>query len=129
MAFSDLFSSPFIHPQLQHIVAKMTLLDALLFYLVHFVDKLGIWHRLPVLLGLAYLAIRRHLHQRYNLLHVGGTKGQAYNPEEFAYRTADGTCNHPEDDTIGSQGTFFGRNMPPSTSPYGVSVCLTDHLA
>lgn len=32
MAFSDLFSSPFIHPQLQHIVAKMTLLDALLFY-------------------------------------------------------------------------------------------------
>lgn len=27
-----LFSSPFVHPQLQQIVAKMTLLDTLLFY-------------------------------------------------------------------------------------------------
>ena len=60
------------------------------------------------------------LHQRYNLLHVGEINGQRYNTEEFAYRTADGTCNHPSDDTIGSQGTFLGRNMPPSTSPYGV---------
>lgn len=31
MGFS-LFSSPFVHPQLQQIVAKMTLLDTLLFY-------------------------------------------------------------------------------------------------
>ncbi|KAG6675811.1 hypothetical protein I3842_15G123600 [Carya illinoinensis] len=122
MAILSLFSStlPFIHPQLLQIVAKMTLLDTLLFYVVHFVDKLGIWHRLPVLLGLAYLGIRRHLHQRYNLLHVGGTYGRRYNTDEFAYRTADGTCNHPTDDTVGSQGTFFGRNMPPSTSRYGL---------
>ncbi|XP_040998486.1 alpha-dioxygenase 2-like isoform X2 [Juglans microcarpa x Juglans regia] len=120
MAFSGLFSSPFIHPQLQHFVAKMTLLDSFLFYVVHFVDNLGIWHRLPVLLGVAYLGIRRHLHQRYNLLHVGGTNGRTYDADEFAYRTADGTCNHPSDDTVGSQGTFFGRNMPPSTSRYGL---------
>ncbi|KAG2664628.1 hypothetical protein I3760_16G091300 [Carya illinoinensis] len=120
MEFSDLFSSPFVHPQLQHLVAKMTLLDSFLFYVVHFVDKLGIWHRLPVLLGVAYLGIRRHLHQRYNMLHVGGTNGQAYDADEFAYRTADGTCNHPSDDKVGSQGTFFGRNMPPSTSRYGL---------
>ncbi|KAF3965926.1 hypothetical protein CMV_009930 [Castanea mollissima] len=60
MAFF-LFLSPFIHPQLQHIVAKMTLLDTLLFYVVHFVDRLE-------------------------------------------------AC----------QGTFLGRNMPPSTSPYGL---------
>ncbi|XP_042961862.1 alpha-dioxygenase 2-like isoform X4 [Carya illinoinensis] len=122
MAILSLFSStsPFIHPQLLQIVAKMTLLDTLLFYVVHFVDKLGIWHRLPVLLGLAYLGIRRHLHQRYNLLHVGGTYGRRYNTDEFAYRTADGTCNHPTDDTVDSQGTFFGRNMPPSTSRYGL---------
>ncbi|KAM3703123.1 hypothetical protein ACJW30_04G072800 [Castanea mollissima] len=119
MAFF-LFLSPFIHPQLQHIVAKMTLLDTLLFYVVHFVDKLEAWHRLPVIIGAVYLGIRRHLHQRYNLLHVGEINGQRYNTEEFAHRTADGTCNHPSDDTIGSQGTFLGRNMPPSTSPYGV---------
>ena len=29
---TSLFSSPFVHPQLQQIVAKMTLLDTLLFY-------------------------------------------------------------------------------------------------
>ncbi|KAL5815508.1 hypothetical protein ACOSQ4_026149 [Xanthoceras sorbifolium] len=118
MAFSLSFSS-FVHPKLIKIVAQMTFFDAFLFYVVHFVDKLDLWHRLPVLLGVAYLGIRRHLHQRYNLLHVGGSfGGQKYDTAEFCYRTADGKCNHPCDDTIGSQGTFFGRNMPPSTSPY-----------
>lgn len=95
------------------------------FQIVHFVDKLGVWHRLPVLLGLAYLGIRRHLHQRYNLLHVGGVNGGRYDTEEFCYRTADGKCNHPIDDQIGSQGTLFGRNMPPSTSSYRVSRSTT----
>ena len=84
-------------------------------------DKLGLWHRLPVLLGLAYLGIRRHLHYRYNLLHVGGVNGHNYDMQEYAYRTPDGRCNHPTDNLIGSQGTFFGRNMPPATSDYGVS--------
>ncbi|KAB5531799.1 hypothetical protein DKX38_018469 [Salix brachista] len=117
---ASLSSSSFIHPQLRHIVSKMTLFDTLLFFVIHFVDKLGFWHRLPVLLGLAYLGIRRHLHQRYNLLHVGGINGQKYETEEFSYRTADGKCNHPGDDIIGSQGTFFGRNMPPANSRYGL---------
>ncbi|XP_011039105.1 PREDICTED: alpha-dioxygenase 2 [Populus euphratica] len=119
MAFS-LSSSFFIHPQLRHIVYKMNLLDTLLFFVIHFVDKLGLWHRLPVLLGLAYLGIRRHLHQRFNLLHVGGINGQKYETEEFSYRTADGKFNHPSDDIIGSQGTFFGRNMLPANSRYGL---------
>ncbi|KAJ6359165.1 hypothetical protein OIU76_000809 [Salix suchowensis] len=117
---ASLSSSSFIHPQLRQIVSKMTLFDTLLFFVIHFVDKLGFWHRLPVLLGLAYMGIRRHLHQRYNLLHVGGINGQKYETEEFSYRTADGKCNHPGDDLIGSQGTFFGRNMPPANSRYGV---------
>ncbi|XAR68387.1 hypothetical protein NMG60_11003488 [Bertholletia excelsa] len=113
-------SSSFIHPQLHQIVAKMTLFDTLLFCIIHFVDKLRLWHRLPVLLGLFYLGIRRHLHQRYSLLHVGEINGQKYDTKEYAYRTADGTCNHPSDDLVGSYGTFFGRNMQPSTSPYGL---------
>ncbi|KAJ1394222.1 heme peroxidase [Sesbania bispinosa] len=119
MAFS-LFSTPFIHPQLHPTVAKMTLFDTLLFYVIHFVDKLGLWHRLPVLLGLAYLGIRRHLHYRYNLLHVGGVNGHNYDTQHYAYRTPAGTCNHPTDNLIGSQGTFLGRNMPPTTLDYGV---------
>ncbi|OVA14532.1 heme peroxidase [Macleaya cordata] len=96
----------------------MSLFDAILFYIVHFMDKYEIWHRLPVLLGVAYLGIRRHLHQRYNLLHVGGINGRKYDTDQYSYRTADGKCNHPFDDQIGSQGTFFGRNMPPSALPY-----------
>ena len=91
---------------------------------VHFLDKLGMWHRLPVILGAAYLGMRRHLHQRYNLLHVGEVNGEKYDHKEFWYRTADGKCNHPHNDAIGSQGTFFGRNMPPSTSDYGVTYTI-----
>ncbi|XP_022884884.1 alpha-dioxygenase 2 isoform X2 [Olea europaea var. sylvestris] len=119
MAFSP-FSSSLVHPQLQHTVANMSLLDAIIFYIIHLVDKFGAWHRLPVLLGLAYLGMRRHLHQRYNLLHVGGSKDQKYDTREFSYRTADGTCNHPLNYLVGSQGRFFGRNMPPATSGYGL---------
>lgn len=91
-----------------------------MYQVVHLVDKFDLWHRLPVLLGAAYLGIRRHLHQRYNLLHVGKVNGKKYDTEEFTYRTADGTCNHPVDHLVGSQGTFFGRNMLPSTSSYAV---------
>ncbi|KAF8053163.1 hypothetical protein N665_1457s0007 [Sinapis alba] len=87
--------------------------------IVHLVDKLGLWHRFPVLLGVAYLGIRRHLHQRYNLVHVGGLNGQGYDTDEFSYRTTDGKCNHPSDDSVGSQDTFIGWNMPPCTSQYG----------
>ncbi|KAJ8753723.1 hypothetical protein K2173_026399 [Erythroxylum novogranatense] len=118
MAFFSLSSFSFVHPQLRCIVAKMSLLDTLLFYVIHLVDKLGLWHRLPVLGGLVYLGIRRHLHQRYNLLHVGGTTGKKYDTNEVSYRTADGKCNHPIDDSVGSYGTFFGRNMLPATSAY-----------
>ncbi|KAJ9141525.1 hypothetical protein P3X46_032051 [Hevea brasiliensis] len=119
MAFS-VFSSFIIHPQLWNLISNMSLFDSILFSAIHFVDKLGVWHRLPVILGIIYLAIRRHLHQRYNLLHVGGINGLKYDTKQFSYRTADGKCNHPTDDTIGSQGTFCGRNMPPSSSPYGL---------
>ncbi|KAI9114063.1 hypothetical protein K1719_015314 [Acacia pycnantha] len=119
MAFS-LFSLPIIHPQLRHTLPRMNLFDFILFCVVHLVDKLGLWHRLPLLLGLAYLGLRRHLHQRYNLLHVAPLHGHQYDTLHYAYRTPDGTCNHPSDDLVGSQGTFFGRNMPPATSDYGL---------
>ncbi|KAG5380934.1 hypothetical protein IGI04_028776 [Brassica rapa subsp. trilocularis] len=127
-------SSWFLHPELHHVVSKMSYLDSFLFYIVHLVDKLGLWHRFPVLLGVVYLGIRRHLHQRYNLIHVGRINGQRYDTDEFSYRTADGKCNHPSDDSVGSQGTFIGRNMPPCTSQYGIldphpSVVATKLLA
>ncbi|KAL3716308.1 hypothetical protein ACJRO7_007986 [Eucalyptus globulus] len=119
MALISVFSS-LIHPQLRPMVSKMTLFDALIFLVIHAVDKLGLWHRLPVYMGLAYVGMRRHLHQRYNLIHVGSVDGKKYDTQAFNYRTADGRCNHPSDDVVGSRGTFFGRNMPPSTSTYGL---------
>ncbi|KAM7267187.1 hypothetical protein ACFE04_009353 [Oxalis oulophora] len=71
-------------------------------------------------IGAAYLAIRRLLHQRYNLLHVGESHGHNFDTTKFPYRTADGKYNDPKDDITGSEGTFIGRNMPPSTSQYGL---------
>lgn len=81
---------------------------------MHSVDKLGIWHRLPVFLGLAYLAGRRHLHQQYNLFNVGETPvGVRFNPVDYPYRTADGKYNDPFNEGAGGQGSFFGRNILP----------------
>ncbi|KAL8475541.1 hypothetical protein ACS0TY_028265 [Phlomoides rotata] len=51
-----------------------------------------LWHRLPVILGLIYLALRRHLYQEYNLFDVG----------KKHFQTAEGTS-----------GSFFGRNILP----------------
>ncbi|EEF44944.1 oxidoreductase, putative [Ricinus communis] len=83
----------FIHKDFHAVVARMTILDTFLFLIVHSIDKLGIWPKLPVFLGLVYLALRRHLHQNYSLLNVGKTP--VFN------------------DVASSQESFFGRNMLP----------------
>ncbi|XP_042504920.1 alpha-dioxygenase 1-like isoform X2 [Macadamia integrifolia] len=104
----------FIHEDFHEVVSRMTFLHKLLFLIMHTIDKLGVWHRLPVLLGMTYLAIRRHLHQQYNLIKVGGTPiGNRSNLVDYPYRTADGTYNDPFNDGAGSQGSFFGRNILP----------------
>ncbi|KAJ9683482.1 hypothetical protein PVL29_019173 [Vitis rotundifolia] len=104
----------FIHEDFHEVVARMTLIDRFLFLIIHSIDKLGIWPRLPVFLGLIYLAIRRHLHEQYNLFNVGSTPtGVRYNPVDYPYRTADGEYNDPFNEGAGSQGTFFGRNILP----------------
>ncbi|OMP00267.1 hypothetical protein CCACVL1_03412 [Corchorus capsularis] len=83
--------------------------------IAHSVDRLGIWHRLPVFLGVIYLAIRRYLHQEYNLLNVGNSpSGVRVNPgDNYHYRTAKGRCNEPLNEGAGSQESFFGRNILP----------------
>ncbi|OAY25843.1 alpha-dioxygenase 1 [Manihot esculenta] len=104
----------YIHEDFHAVVAQMTIVDTFLFLIVHSIDKLGIWPKLPVFLGLFYLAIRRHLHQEYNLLNVGKTPtGVRFNPVDYPYRTADGKFNDPFNEGAGSQGSFFGRNMLP----------------
>ncbi|XP_076891583.1 alpha-dioxygenase PIOX-like [Bidens hawaiensis] len=105
----------FIHSDFHDVVQRMKLADKLLFLIIHGVDKSRIhWHRLPVFTGLIYLAIRRHLHDEYNLLNVGKPPvGVRFNPADFPFRTADGKFNDPFNEGAGSKGTFFGRNMPP----------------
>ncbi|CAH1437689.1 unnamed protein product [Lactuca virosa] len=104
----------FIHPDFHQIFQTMTLVNKFLFLVIHSVDKSGIgWHRLPVFLGLIYLAIRRRLHEEYNLINVGKTPvGSRFNPSDFAFRSANGKFNDPLKEDAGSQGSFFGRNMP-----------------
>lgn len=83
--------------------------------IIYSLDKLGIlWHRLPVAFGLVYLAIRRRLHDEYNLFNVGRTpNGVRFNPVDIPFRTADGKFNDPFNEVAGSEGTFFGRNILP----------------
>ncbi|RDX84363.1 Alpha-dioxygenase 1 [Mucuna pruriens] len=103
-----------IHKDFHEAVARMTIIDSFLFIIVHSIDKLGIWTGMPVFLGLTYLAIRRHLHQEYNLFNVGTTPvGVRFNPSDFPFRTSDGEYNDPFNEVAGSQGTFFGRNILP----------------
>ncbi|GAA0140717.1 oxygenase [Lithospermum erythrorhizon] len=112
-----LFLAPIIliiHQDFHEYVAKMTLIDSFIFLIVYLIDKYVKWYRLPVFLGLIYLLMRQHLHQQYNLLNVGGTPtGVRYNPEDCPYRTADGKFNDPFNEGVGSQLTFFGKNILP----------------
>ncbi|KAG8637959.1 hypothetical protein MANES_15G179900v8 [Manihot esculenta] len=117
MSLKSLISSylhRFIHEDFHSLVGSMTIIDTFLFLIIHSIDRLGIWHKLPVFLGLIYLAIRRHLHQQYNLINVGVTPASVrFNPADYPYRTDDGKYNDPFNENAGSQGTFFGRNMLP----------------
>ncbi|VFQ91930.1 unnamed protein product [Cuscuta campestris] len=105
----------FIHKDFHKTVDRMTVLDKLLFFGIHIVDKLGIWHKLPVFLGLIYLGIRRHLNQEYNLFNVGKTPaGVRFDPANYPYRTSDGKYNDPFNEGTGEELSFFGRNLLPA---------------
>ncbi|XP_039139667.1 alpha-dioxygenase 1 [Dioscorea cayenensis subsp. rotundata] len=104
---------PFIHPSFHEVLKHMSFGDRLSFLAVHTIDKLNLWHRLPVLLGLLYLQARRTLHEKYNLIMVGERDNTPFNPDQYPYRTSNGEYNNPESVKEGSQLTFFGRNMPP----------------
>ncbi|MQL86595.1 hypothetical protein Taro_019124 [Colocasia esculenta] len=103
----------FIHPGLRETYDRMSFGHKLIFLVVHGVDKMKLWHRLPVILGLLYLAGRRTLQESYNLLNVGKIDTTSFDPEKYPYRTADGKYNDPKNASAGSQMTFFGRNVHP----------------
>ncbi|XP_051141129.1 alpha-dioxygenase PIOX [Andrographis paniculata] len=77
------------------ILPTLSFLDRFRFLIVHLIDRLGIWHRLPVFLGLLYLVLRRGLHSRYNLFNVGDRP----------------PVREPGGD--GGASAFFGRNLLP----------------
>lgn len=83
--------------------------------MIHSVDRSGIgWHRFPVFLGLAYLGVRRSLHNKYNLLNVRRTREVALlDTKDVAFRTANITFNDLVNVDAGSEGSFFGRNILP----------------
>ncbi|CAF1793952.1 BnaC05g48800D [Brassica napus] len=114
---SSLISSvflKFIPKDFHEVYSRMPVLDRIILLIVHAVDKMVPWHKLPVFLGMAYLGLRRHLHQEYNLINVGQTPvGTRFNPADYPYRTADGKFNDPFNEGVGSQYSFIGRNCPP----------------
>lgn len=91
----------------------MTLIDTFLFFIVHSADKFCKWHRFPVIIGLVYLLIRRHLYQKYNLFNVEPSVGVQFDPKDHPYRTVDGKYNDPSNANAGSVETLFGRNVLP----------------
>ncbi|KAI5084392.1 hypothetical protein GOP47_0000561 [Adiantum capillus-veneris] len=104
-----------LKPELPPLFSKMTLIDKFLFLVIHMVDQHYPWYHLPVFLGLAYLEVRRGLHQRYSLINVGQAPiSIRFNPSEIPYRTANGEFNDPFNSDAGEQGSFFGRNISPS---------------
>lgn len=65
-----------------------------------------------MLLGLFYLGIRRHLHNKHNLINVGKTRvAVRFGADDVPFRTTNGMFNDLSDGAAGGQGTFFGRNM------------------
>ena len=60
---------------------------------------------------------------------LGKLMGARFNARDFAFRTADGKFNDPSNEAAGSEGTFFGRNMPPVDQKDKVcSFCKEKHV-
>src|SRR5215213_7139947 len=92
------------------------------------IDRQTGWDRLPLPLGLAVLIGYRDTLRRRNLYDTGGIRrGERPTPppsqvpappprdgRHVTARTADGTYNDLDYPTMGSAGTRFGRNFPPS---------------
>ncbi|KAL2325245.1 hypothetical protein Fmac_024303 [Flemingia macrophylla] len=67
----------------------------------------GTWHRMPVIFGLFYLAIRQHPHQQYNLINVGiHSVNVRNNSQDYPYRKHNGSYNDPFEGA-GGYKTFF----------------------
>ncbi|KAI3793959.1 hypothetical protein L1987_36583 [Smallanthus sonchifolius] len=60
-----------------------------------------------------HACIRRILHDKYNLLNVGKTRVGVRFDNEVPFGTDSGRFKDALNESAGSEGTFFGRNMPP----------------
>ena len=87
---------------------------------VHLFDRFWGWYNAPVVLGLIYLALRRRLHEKYNLVPVGNAQ---QNKETAA---ALGASNGALDQANNYPGHgFFGRNMLPHPDKNQVCIART----
>jgi alpha-dioxygenase len=106
-----MFTKFLVVPSLRGEYAKLTLLYKILFLIMHLFDKYLPWYKMPVVIGLFYLEIRRTVLYKHNLIPVGQTKSKlTFNPKEYPFRTANGMFNDPKNAETGSEDSFFGRN-------------------
>ncbi|CAM6040673.1 unnamed protein product [Sphagnum compactum] len=109
-----MFTKFLVVPSLRGEYAKLTLLYKILFLIMHLFDKYLPWYKMPVVIGLFYLEIRRTVLYKHNLIPVGQTKSKlTFNPKEYPFRTANGMFNDPKNAETGSEDSFFGRNNEP----------------
>jgi hypothetical protein len=80
-------------------------------------DRRFSWYRLPGPIALfTLIGLRNRLRQR-NLFDTGlpeAPQGRSWDPRFLTARTVDGTYNDLERPMMGSVGSRFGRNVPPS---------------
>jgi alpha-dioxygenase len=90
---------------------------------VHLFDRFWGWYNAPVVLGLIYLALRRRLHQKYNLVPVGNAKQNEETAAALGSQATNGASNGALDKANNHPGHgFFGRNMLPH--PDKIQVCI-----
>ncbi|BBN06505.1 fatty acid alpha-dioxygenase [Marchantia polymorpha subsp. ruderalis] len=94
-----------VSPELRPAFDSMTFGYKLCLLYVNLSDRFLKWHKVPVVLGLIYLELRRTIHQKYNLIAVG-----------------------PADKDPGDEGSFIGRNID-QTPPVSESQLMEPHPA
>jgi hypothetical protein len=90
--------------------------------LAQYVDHALGWHRLPTWAGVLTLLGLRHILRRENLYSTQSSTAEVPpvsptpDAQYLTVRTSDGTYNDLEDPQMGSAGTRFGRNVPPTAA-------------
>ncbi|MGI9387772.1 MAG: peroxidase family protein, partial [Methyloligellaceae bacterium] len=84
-------------------------------YIFRVLNRIVIWHRLPIVMSVINLIVLRYDLRRKNLFDTSRNLVQAPDLKDFdirGFRTADGSYNDLSDPAMGKENMRFGRNVP-----------------